>query len=156
MAALEENVLRLDVAVDDAQSVRRTQRVGHLARDAERVFEGKLPFPLQSSAQGLPAHVGHDIEEEAVGGSGIQQRQNVGMLQPGRGLDLAQEPLATQGRPEIGMQHLDSDLAVMAEIVGEVHRRHAALSELALDPVAVRERRGEPLGGGHLPPCLAS
>ena len=49
---------------------------------------------------------------------------------------------------EFGAQHLDRHLPVVPEIVGQVHGRHAALAELALDAVPVGERVGQ-LGRNH-------
>ncbi len=63
----------------------------------------------------------------------------MGVGEPGRGLDLAQEPLGAEGRRELGAQHLDGDGAVMLQVLGEVDRRHPAPTELALDRVAVGE-----------------
>ena len=70
------------------------------------------------------------------------------MLQVGDGLDLAQEPLGADHRGELGAQDLDGDLAVVLEVLGQVHRGHAALAQLALDAVAVGERGGEAEGIG--------
>ena len=63
------------------------------------------------------------------------------MLQVGGGLDLAQESLGADHGGELGAQHLDRDLAVVLEVVGEVDRGHAARAELALDAVAVGQGR---------------
>ena len=65
------------------------------------------------------------------------------MLQVRRRLDLGEEPLGAECRGEIGVQHLDRDLAVVLEVVREVDRGHAARAELALDAVAVGEGRAE-------------
>ena len=61
------------------------------------------------------------------------------MLQAGGDLDLAQESPAAQGGGELRMQHLDGDRPVVLQVLGEVHRCHAALPELALDGVALGE-----------------
>src|SRR5688500_18178815 len=65
-------------------------------------------------------------------------------------LDLAQKAVAAHGGAQFGAQCLDRDLAAVPDVLGEKDHRHAALTQLALDPVAVGERRGE-LGGedGH-------
>ncbi len=48
------------------------------------------------------------------------------------------------------MQHLEGDRPVVAEVVGEVDRGHAAAAELAFDRVAVAQGLGERGGeGGH-------
>ena len=72
------------------------------------------------------------------------------MLQLCGGLDLAQEPLATQRGAEIRMKDLDGDFAVMLEIVREIHRRHSARAEFAIDAIPVGEGGAKQFeGGGH-------
>ena len=68
------------------------------------------------------------------------------MLQPGRVLDLAQEALGPERGGQLGVQHLERDRAVVPEVVGEVHRGHAAAPELALEPVAVSKTIHQALG----------
>jgi hypothetical protein len=69
------------------------------------------------------------------------------MLQPRGGGDLGEEPLPAQRRAEVGVEDLDGDVAVVAEVVREVDRRHPPRAELPLDPIAVgegsREARGD-------------
>ena len=47
----EQDVLRLDVAVHDAVAVRVVERVGHLARDAERLVDRQLPLAVEPVAE---------------------------------------------------------------------------------------------------------
>jgi len=75
--------------------------------------------------------------------NGVVQRQDVGMIQPGGDRDLTQKPVGTEQRRQLGPQHLDRDGAAVLHVVREVHRCHAAAAQLALDPVAVRERNPE-------------
>ncbi len=70
------------------------------------------------------------------------------MLQIGRRPDLGEEPLGADHGGQLRLQHLDRDLAVVLEVLGQVHRGHAAGPELALDAVAVGEGGGEPIGDG--------
>ena len=58
-------------------------------------------------------------------------------------LDLGEEPLGAERRGEIGVQHLDRDVAVVLEVVREIDGRHAAAAELALDAVAIGDGSGE-------------
>ena len=51
--ALEEDVLRLDVAVHDALPMRIRQRVGHLAGDGDRLLDGQLRLAVDPGAQRL-------------------------------------------------------------------------------------------------------
>ena len=70
------------------------------------------------------------------------------MVEPGSDLDLAQEPVGTEAGGELGMQHLDGHLAVMTGVVREVHRRHAAASDLAVDAIAILELGAQPFRRG--------
>lgn len=65
------------------------------------------------------------------------------MLKVGDGADLLQKPLGAQHRGEFRAQHLERDLAVVAQVVGEVDGGHPAGADLALDPVPIRKRGGE-------------
>ena len=58
------------------------------------------------------------------------------MLEPGHDPDLPQEPLGPEPRAEAGLQHLERDGAVVAEIASAVDHRHPAVAELPLDGVA--------------------
>jgi len=66
------------------------------------------------------------------------------MLELGRGLDLGQEAVGAERRAEIRVKDLDRDVAVVADVAGEVYRRHPAGADLGIDPVAVGERDLEP------------
>ncbi len=65
------------------------------------------------------------------------------MLEIGGELDLREEALGAQHRGELRVEHLDGHLAVVPDVLGEIHRGHAARAQLPLDPVAVGQRRGE-------------
>src|SRR5687767_15911784 len=76
--------------------------------------------------------------------------------------DLVQKPLGAQGPGDLGPEHLDRDRSIVLEVIGEVHHGHAALPQLALDPVAVAQGAGELLdrhSGSYSwrrPDCFAS
>ena len=83
-------------------------------------------------------------------GAAVEQRQDVGVPEAGRGLDFAEEALGAECGGEFGAEHLDGDLAVVLEVLGEVDGGHAALAELALDAIAVAQgRRESGLGVRH-------
>ena len=65
------------------------------------------------------------------------------MTELGSGLDFQQEAFDADRGGELGMEHLERHGAVVAEVAGEVHRGHAAVSELALNGIAAPERIGE-------------
>ncbi len=144
---MQQDVLGLDVTVHDSVAVRVLERVGHFPRDPHRVVHGQLLFAYQPVAQRFALDVRHHVEDEAVGLARIEQRQDVRMLQIGRRLDLGEEPLAAEHGRELRPQHLERDFAVVAHVVREVHGRHAARAELALDPVAAFEGRRQAADG---------
>ena len=86
---------------------------------------------------GFPFDVRHDVIEETVGFAGVVQREDVRVLELGSDLDLAEEPFRAKGGGQLGPQYLDRHLAMVFQILGEVHRRHAAGTHLFLDGVAV-------------------
>ena len=53
VAALQQDVLRLDVPVDHPPAVSVAQGIGHFAGDAERVLDGQLLLPVQSVTERL-------------------------------------------------------------------------------------------------------
>jgi hypothetical protein len=62
-------------------------------------------------------------------------------LRPRRGgFDFAQESFHTDERGELAVHHLDGNLAVVTDVVGQVDIRHPAAANLPLDGVAVRQR----------------
>jgi hypothetical protein len=81
--------------------------------------------------------------------SGVDQRQDVRVVEPGRDLDLGQEPLTAEYRAQLGAQHLERHLAIVLEVGGQVDGGHAAGAELALDPVAFFEGGGQTEGIAH-------
>jgi hypothetical protein len=67
----------------------------------------------------------------------------VGVLQVGSGLDLGEEPFGSDHGGQLRPKYLECDLALVLEILGEVHSGHATRAELTLEAVAVGEGRLE-------------
>src|SRR3989441_421755 len=59
------------------------------------------------------------------------------MLQPGGDLDLPHEPLGSERRRELRAEDLDRNRPMMLQVLRQEHRRHAPLTQLPLDRVAV-------------------
>ena len=68
------------------------------------------------------------------------------MGQMRRDRDLAQKARGAQLAHEVGAQHLERDEPVMLAVAREIHGRHAAATELALDLVAVGKGGAERIG----------
>ena len=143
LAGLEQDVLRLEIAMDDAVGVGVIQRGREQGDQPDDIVHRQFAFALEPGPQGLAFDVRHDVIQEPVRFAGIEQRQQVGVLQVGGDPDLGQEPLGAEDRGEFGPQHLERDLPLVLQILGQVDRGHPAGAEFPLDPVAVGEGRGE-------------
>src|SRR4029078_13351863 len=86
--ALKENVLRLDVAMNDAMRVRGTERVGNLAPRRNPIGNRQLSVARQPLAQRLTRDERHDVKQQPTRFAAVEQRKNVWMLQLRRRLDL--------------------------------------------------------------------
>ena len=74
-------------------------------------------------------------------------------MQASGGFDFEEEAFRAEDGGQVGAEHLDRDLALVLEIVGQVDGRHTTLAELALEAVAVGQRGGEAFrNGGQVDP----
>jgi hypothetical protein len=69
------------------------------------------------------------------------------MTEPGGDLHFGEESLGAKHRAEFRLEHLDGDLSIVLEVLGEIDRGHPARAELALDAVAVGQRSGDARDG---------
>ena len=143
LAILQQDVLGLDVAMDDAALVGELEGGRDFLRQADRVVDRQLLLPGEAGAEGLALDERHDVIQETIGFARIDQAEDVGVLEAGGGLDLGEEAVAADDGAQFGMEDLDGDLTGVLEVLGEVDGGHAALAELALEAVAVGERRSE-------------
>ncbi len=65
------------------------------------------------------------------------------MAQPRRDLDLAEKAVGAYGVSELRIEHLERDLAAVANVLGEIDRRHPAAADLAFDPITAADRGDE-------------
>jgi hypothetical protein len=149
-AIVEQDVLGFDVAVHHPVAVGIVERIRHFGRDSHGLVHAQLLLAIEAGAERLAFDVRHDVVQEVVvpvrrsaGSPAVEQRQDVGVLQRRGGLDLDHEPLGPDHRGELGPEDLDRDFAVMLEVLGQIHRGHAAGPQLLLDAVAVGEGGGE-------------
>ena len=101
MVRLEEDVLGLHVAMHDPATMGVVERVGHFSRNLERVFQSQPAISIEPLSEGPSIHEGHHVVEKPVGFTGVEKRQNVGVGQLGRDLDLPQEPLGAERGGEV-------------------------------------------------------
>ena len=82
--------------MNHAVLVRVVQRGGRLAGDPERVFHRQLLVAPEPVPQALPLDVGHREPELARDFARVEHGEDVGVLESGRDLDLAMEPVAAE------------------------------------------------------------
>ena len=134
-AAGQQDVGRLDVAVDDPAAVCLREPFRDLARDGEHLVrrERTTGDPLLEAA---PFDQRHRDVGPALVLAGLVDRADVWVVERGGGLGLAQEPRARRriGRQVVG-QELQRDRAAKPDVLGAVDDAHPAAAQLAEDPV---------------------
>ena len=108
--------------------------------NADRLLNTELRLAIQLVAERLALDEGHDVEQKPVRRTRIKERQNMRVLQRRGGRDLLHESLSAKHRSEFGLQQLERDVPLVLDVLAEIDRGHAALTELALDAVATSER----------------
>jgi hypothetical protein len=69
--------------VDHSPLMGEVERARDLPSDRQGLRHAELFFPVQPSSEGLATDVGQDIPEEAVAGPGVEQGDDVGMVEAG-------------------------------------------------------------------------
>ena len=134
----DEQVVRLDVPVNDAPPVGRTQGLGGLARKRHR-----LPWRQRAVGQPLPQRRPleqlHGGVHAPVRGAEIVDRQDVRVGESSHRLRLALKALQHRRVfPDLGGQHLHRDVAVELRIAGAVHLAHPTRADQLADLVSAQ------------------
>ena len=134
--AVDQQVLRLDVAVDDPSLVGHAQRLGDLLGGARRAGPGQLAAVDQPGVQRLAVDVlEHQIRLAAGLAAGVHAH-DVRVVERAHQLGFARDPLGALG-VVVGVEQLDDVARVVAGAVGQVDHAHAAGGQaLAGDVVA--------------------
>jgi hypothetical protein len=128
--------------------VRRGQPGAHLPADPQRQLRRGDRLAPQPLVERLAVEERHHHVRPAAVLADVQDRDDVVVVELGGGAGLAQEPLAVDSAGgERRLERLDRDLAAEPRVLGEVHRAHPALAELAEHEVLADPRR-ERVGAG--------
>jgi hypothetical protein len=133
-----EEVGRLDVAVDETRVVRMLEARARLHTKRDDALGRQLP----GLGQGRARDAFHDDERPAVLVAGVIHTHDVRMREAAREPSFAHEaPHEVVVAPQMLGQELDRHAALELGIVSEVHDGHPAAAELALDPIAAPSKR---------------
>src|SRR5262249_20996134 len=150
--ARDEDVLRFDVAMDDAQLAGPLNRACDLAHDAEGDEDFRRAFLFEILAQVATLDVLEGHEVEAVGLFDVVDLDDVGVRGPSGGERLRLEALeGNRIAGHLGPQQLEGDLALEGDLFGEIDVAHAALAEAAENLIVAEPLAGQvdlPFGSG--------
>ena len=101
MPPRSQDVLRLDVPMDHPLLVGAVEGVRDLPGEPDGFLDRKLPLAPEAIAQALALDVGHRVPEEPARRAGVEDREDMRVLEPGGQVDLTEETLRTQGGGEL-------------------------------------------------------
>ena len=138
----EEEVPRLEIAVDDARPVGLLERERRLAKVPYHLGLREPPETLQALPEILAAEQLHHQERHPRGlvDPGVEDVDEVIALDRSGDRGLALEALAlVPAREDVRVHHLEREATLGLEVQDLVHRTHSARSDQADDPVPTRE-----------------
>ena len=137
---VDEDVVRLQVAMDHAFGVCRGERLRHLPGDADRARQRQAAFAAEDRVQVLAVHVGHRDELQALDVAEVVNPEDVLVRDLRAEQQLLLEALHGGGvGDEAGPDDLDGDVAIELAVVRLVDAAHPAFAEGVLDVVARAE-----------------
>ena len=146
---VEHDVLRLQVAVDDALLVRRREPLADLTEQREEPRQRKAPLALEHALEVLALDVLHRQVPDPVVLAEVVDAKDVPVRDAAGELDLPLEALEDLAvLRDLGTDELEGHVAVELQIADLVHGSHATPAEELHDPVPVSDL--EPLGKSRL------
>ncbi len=142
----EEQVGRLDVAMDEATAVGVVESAARFEPDDEGLGRGQDPALIEHRAEApAPEVLGHQVGHVVL--APVIHRHHVGVIHGRGGLSLG--PEASQEGLVVGqggVEDLDGDPTTQRHVVGQVHRRRRAGPDRGQQAVARREHQTDAVG----------
>ena len=156
---IDQDVLRLQVAVDDALVVGSFEGGAHLAGEFEGAVEGEASFVVDQAGKIAAFDEGHGDELDAADVAQIVYAEDVLLRDLAGQQELLFEALhGLRIGGQLGTDEFEGDGAAEFVVVGLVDGAHAAFAEQGLDAVAGAERGTrlqvggqDGAGDGHAP-----
>ena len=160
---VEQNVLRLDIAVDYAGAMCRRKPVKRLGDDTQRLAHAESALRVHFMAQIDAVDVLHHQAGEAFVFAGVVDLHDMGVRDGSRRFGLAVESLdelvAMRALGQLRVHDLDGDGAFEPLVKRLIDRGHAAVGDFAHDAIASLDQLpfgrvcGFSHGGVRLIPC---
>ena len=140
---VDEDVLRLDVAVHVTRAMDRVQGVAELQRERGGAGGRQRAGAPDERAEVVAVDVTHDEVRAVVRHADGVDRDDVRVLDGAGGARLADEPLAALGILEqLRRDHLHRHVAIEIELARAVHDPHAAPADDGVDATAAEHDAG--------------
>ncbi|MEZ4364862.1 MAG: hypothetical protein R2939_01080 [Kofleriaceae bacterium] len=145
VAALDDDVGRLEVPVDQAAGVGVSEPAGDAAGDVEHArARHRAELLDQVGEVDAVGEVHRQVQEAGRGLADVDDADQVGVVEARRRLGLVGEALALLGLVgEVAEGDLDREAARHPQVAGPVHAADAAVAEQRLDLVALAEHRAD-------------
>jgi hypothetical protein len=85
----------------------------------------------------------HDVVQQALCVSRVQNRKDVRVVELAQDLDLTGEAVGAERGCQVGIEDLHRDLPPVPHVLADEHGGHSALADLTLDLVAIWQRFAE-------------
>src|SRR5262245_1480433 len=106
--------------MNDPLTVRIFQRAGQGQGYVHRLVDRQLLLAIEPGTQRLSLDIRHYVIEQSVRTTGVEQRQEVRVLQVGRDPNLGQESVCTEKSAELWSKNFQCDFAVVLQVPGQV------------------------------------
>ena len=137
VAAADEQILRVQIAVNDPGLVRGPYPVASLHNQIRGARYGQALAAIDEGAQAFAGQVfHHDVGRAVLGDAEVDGGGDVLAFESARGLGLALEPRqALTLRGQFGVQQLDREAALDHRVLRLVHVPHATRGKVANQPI---------------------
>ncbi len=140
--AAEDDVLRLQVAVDDVVRVRFLERAEHGHQDIAGAREGQGPLLVHHHGEVLPLEEFHrQVEDAVIRSTEIDDADAVRVIQPaaraGLRVEASDRLLVAE---QVRVDHLDRHRTAERALFGPVHAAHPTHADDLLEHVASADR----------------
>ncbi len=141
--AVDEEIRRFDVAVDDARRVHCPKRLGCFEPPANDLGRGETPEAPHARVEGLAIEPLEHQEAEAIGEETVvEQRDHVRMPRQSEHLGFALEAIGGPALPsDGGAEQFESDALSIVDALSLPDRAARAEAQLATEPVRARNHR---------------